>query len=294
MQMTPRQLRAFVTVARTLSFARAGERLHLSQPALSLAIRSLEQALGGRLFSRTTRSVRLTPEGMELLPLAEQLLADWDRTGERLRRRFALQTGHLTVAAMPTFAANMLPRILGAYRQYHPGIVLTVHDVIHEQVLEMVESGRVEVGFCFKPESSPALHFESLFVDRFVAVVPPGSPLSRGGVVKWSQLLEEGFIALEDPSSMRRLIARSLQAAGLPFQPRLECSQLTTVIQFVAAGLGTSVIPALSRLQAETAGARCVQLSGPVVREAVGLVRRKDQQFSAAAMALADLSRKLV
>ena len=140
--MTPRQLRAFAAIAETLSFARACERLHISAPALSLAIRSLEQSLGGRLFVRTTRSVRLTPEGVALLPHAQRLLADWESVRERLKQQFTLQHGHVTIAAMPSFAGNVLPRVLKSFRDRFPRVEVSVHDVIQEQVLEMVESGR--------------------------------------------------------------------------------------------------------------------------------------------------------
>ena len=91
--MNVKQLRAFVAVAKYQSFAQAGEHLHISQPALSLTIKALEENLGGALLSRTTRSVSLTAEGEVLLPLARRLLADWDDTEEMLRQRFTLQLG---------------------------------------------------------------------------------------------------------------------------------------------------------------------------------------------------------
>jgi len=289
--MTPRQLRAFVGVARSLSFARASEQLHLSQPALSLTIRDLERALGGRLFSRTTRQVRLTPEGADLLPLAEQLLADWERVGEGVRRCFALEAGTLAIAAMPSFAANRLPALLRAYRARYPEVALAIRDVIHEQVLELVESGRVEVGYCFEPESSPGLIFEPLYVDRFIAIVPRDNALGRRRTVKSAELLADRFIALERPSSMGRLIESSLAKEGHPFEARLYCDQLTTVIQMVAGGLGVSVIPSLSRPQAEAAGVICLNLESPVICRAVGLVQRREQQWSAAAQPLVEMSR---
>ncbi len=114
--MTVKQLRAFLAVAQSLSFAQAGERLHLSQPALSLAIKSLEESLGGPLLERTTRSVSLTPEGETLLPLALRLLADWDNTEELLRQHFTLQLGKVSIAAMPSFAGNLLPLVLKTFR----------------------------------------------------------------------------------------------------------------------------------------------------------------------------------
>ena len=134
--MTVKQLRAFLAVADSLSFAQACLRLHLSQPALSLAIKNLESHLGGPLLVRTTRSVALTPEGALLLPIARRLLADWDGAEELLRQHFTLQLGQVAVAAMPSFAANLLPRTLKVFRDHYPKVNVTVHDVINEQVIE--------------------------------------------------------------------------------------------------------------------------------------------------------------
>ncbi|WP_341919072.1 LysR family transcriptional regulator [Hydrocarboniphaga effusa] len=281
--MTIRQLRAFICVAQTLSFARAGELLHLSQPALSLAIRGLEESLGGRLLSRTTRSVRLTPEGATLLPLALRLLAEWEGTTDRLRQRFTLQQGHVTVAAMPSFAANRLPELLTRFREAHPQIDVTIHDVINEQVLELVTSGRVEIGFCFEPETMQPYGFSSLFDDRFVAVVAASSPLAQKTSVSWKTLSAEPFITLQRPSTVRHLLEQSLAAAGHDFAPALECHQLSTVGSLVAAGLGVSAVPALCGDQMQRMGARCLRLSGPIVRRRVGLLTRRDAELSTAA-----------
>ena len=106
--MNERQLKVFLTLAETLNFASAARRLHLSQPALSLSLKKLEQEVGGALLSRTTRQVRLTPEGETLLPRARQLLADWQDTEEMLRQRFTLKRGRVTIAAMPSFATMRL------------------------------------------------------------------------------------------------------------------------------------------------------------------------------------------
>ncbi|MGV8598007.1 LysR family transcriptional regulator, partial [Pseudomonas aeruginosa] len=136
--MSIKQLRAFLAVAHTLNFAQASERLNISQPALSLAIRGLEDALGGPLLLRTTRRVTLTPEGETFFPMARQLLADWDNAEEAMRQRFTLQMGKVAIAAMPSFAGNPLPPILKAFRDRYAGINVAVHDVINEQVFEMI------------------------------------------------------------------------------------------------------------------------------------------------------------
>ncbi len=284
--MTPRQLEAFVAVAQTLSFARACERLHMSQPALSLAIRSLEDSLGGRLLSRTTRQVRLTPEGAVLLPQAIQLLADWDNVRERSRQHFTLQRGHVTIAAMPSFAGNVLPQILDEFRGRFPNVAVTVHDVIHEDVVRMVATGRVELGFGFEPDAASQLSFHQLFIDRFVAIVPSRSPLAELRSVSWAQLLSNNFITLQRPSTVRQLLETSLAESDMELRVGVECHQLVTVGQFVASGLGVSVVPNLCERQMAALGARSVQLTRPVIRKAVGLMTRNNQQLSSAADAI--------
>jgi len=149
--MTVKQIRAFLAVAQSLSFAVACERLHLSQSALSLTIKALEEGLGGRLFSRTTRNVALTPEGQALLPRARKLVADWDNAEDEMRQLFTLQRGRVTLAAIPSFACNLLPPILKHFRVRYPQLNVTVNDVVNEQVLEMVRDRQVELGVAFAP-----------------------------------------------------------------------------------------------------------------------------------------------
>ncbi len=282
--MTVKQLRAFLAVAQTLSFTQACERLHLSQPALSLAIKGLEESLGGRLLIRTTRSVRLTPEGASFLPLAKRLLAEWDNAEELMRQRFTLQLGRLTLATMPSFASNLLPPALMAFRNRHPRINVTVHDVINEQVIDMVRDRQVELGIAFEPEASGSLTFTTLFVDRFVAVVPPRSLLARHTALDWQTLLTHDFIALQRPSMVRRLLEQQLGERGIRLPAAFESHQLATVGRMVASGLGVSAVPSLCARQMEELGARCLPLADPTIERAVGMLTHGE--LSAAALAL--------
>lgn len=284
--MTAKQLRAFLAVAQTLSFVQAGERLHLSQPALSLTIKSLEDNLGGRLFSRTTRSVRLTPEGEALLPLARRLIADWDNTQEELQQRFRLDLGRVTVAAIPSFAGNMLPAILKAFRTSHPNISVKIQDVINEQVIDMVQVGDVELGLAFEPHAVSGLCFTPLYTDRFVAVVPGNSPLAKAHGVSWEQLLGEPFIALQRPSAVRYMLEDALAALNRTLPVELESHQLTTVARMVASGLGVSVVPALCASQMEGLGACCLPLQNPAVERPIGILQQSGHELSVAAHAL--------
>jgi LysR family carnitine catabolism transcriptional activator len=287
--MNVKQLRAFLTVAQCLSFAQAGERLHLSQPALSLTIKALEEDLGGQLLTRTTRSVSLTPEGETLLPLARQLMADWDNTEELLRQRFTLQLGKVSIAAMPSFAGNLLPIALKVFRERYPRVNVAVHDVINEQVVEMVDHRRVELGIGFEPESSNTLTFTPFYLDRFVAVVPLDSPLAEQDVVSWDELLRHDFITLQRPSAVRLLLEQDLQTQHGKLSVAFESHQLATVGRMVANGLGVSAVPALCMQQMQELGARCVALDGPRIERRIGLMTVADHKLSAAAQALKDV-----
>ncbi|GEN22135.1 LysR family transcriptional regulator [Halomonas cupida] len=287
--MTVKQLRAFLAVARTLSFTQACDQLHMSQPALSLAIKGLEQSLGGRLMIRTTRSVRLTPEGESLVPLAKRLLADWDNTEELLRQRFSLQLGHLALAAMPSFAGNLLPAALNLFRQKHPRINVTVHDVINEQVIDMVRQRQVELGIAFEPEASGNLHFVPLYTDRFVAVVPPDSPLAQHARLDWDTLMSRDFVALQRPSMVRRLLEQQLGPRHASLKVAFEAHQLASVGRMVASGLGVSAVPSLCIRQMHEIGAVCRPLIDPQIERAVGLVTWNPHELSVAARIMVEM-----
>ncbi|TWC21003.1 MULTISPECIES: LysR family transcriptional regulator [unclassified Pseudomonas] len=286
--MTLKQIRAFLAVAQSLSFAVACERLHLSQSALSLTIKALEEGLGGRLFSRNTRNVALTPEGESLLPLARRLIADWDNAEDEMRQRFTLQRGRVTLAAMPSFAGNLLPPILKTFRARYPNVNVTVNDVINEQVLEMVRDRHVELGVAFEPLQGSSLAFTPLYLDRFVAVVPLDSPLAQRNEIQWQTLLEQPFITLQRPSTVRVMLEEHLQVRGMKLPVEFESHQLATVGRMVASGLGVSAVPALCIGQMHELGARCITLRDPVVERAIGVLTKPGHELSAAAQALFD------
>jgi LysR family carnitine catabolism transcriptional activator len=284
--MNVKQLRAFLAVAQALSFAQAGERLHVSQPALSLTIKALEEDLGGALLTRTTRSVSLTPEGEALLPMARRLLADWDNTEELLRQHFTLQLGRVAIAAMPSFAGDRLPAALRVFRDRYPRVNVAVHDVINEHVLEMVRHRRVELGIGFEPQTRSELVFTPFYLDRFVAVVALDSPLARLEEITWAQLLKEDFITLQRPSAVRLLLEQDIATQHGKLPVAFESHQLSTVGRMVANGLGVSAVPSLCIRQMQELGACCVPLVGPVIERQIGSMRLADHKLSTAAQAL--------
>ncbi len=286
MDITVKQLRAFVAVARSRSFAEACGVLNLSQPALSVTIRNLEEAVGGRLLARTTRTLALTPEGSQFLPVAQRLLADWGAALDDLHDSFALRRGRLAVAAMPSFASTELPALLQQFRQRHPEINITVHDVIAEDVVAMVRSGRVEAGISFDPGTADDLQFTPLFSDRFVAALPTGHPLLAQRQLPWSALADQPFIALQQPSSIRSLLEQSLATSGTTLRIEVEANHLVTIARMVAAGLGVSAVPTLCTQQLRELGVQSRPLLTPVIERRVGIVTRRRYPLSGPARAL--------
>ena len=289
MNITIKQLRAFVAVAHTQSFTEACAIVHLSQPALSVAIKNLEEGLGGPLLSRTTRTLSLTPEGEAFYPTAQRLLADLDEAYEEMHNRFSLFRGKVAIASMPSFASNQLPLALRNFRDKYPHINMTVHDVIAEDVVDMVRDGRVEVGVSFDPGNTEDLLFNPLFDDRFIAVLPKGHPLADDNVIQWQQLLESDFIILQRPSSIRLLVDTMLEEEGLTLTPQFETHQLATIGRMVATGLGVSVVPSLCLGQMSELGAVCCALEAPVISRPVGVITRRRYPLSAAAKGLVDV-----
>jgi len=284
--VTFKQVRAFVAVVRSRSFAEAAAQIHLSQPALSIAIKNLEEAVGGQLLTRTTRAFALTPEGESFYPTAQRLLNQWDTALQDLNNRFALRTGNITIASMPSFASNLLPDALMQFKTQHPQVKVALHDVIAEDVIRMVRTGQAEVGVSFDPGIHDDLIFTPLFNDHFMAVLAKDHPLAAQSSIELKQLMQHDLITLQAPSQVRQLISDMLAREELEFNPAMEAHHLVTIGRMVAKGLGVSIVPALCEQQMQEVGAVCRPLSHTVLSQHVGIITRRRYPLSVAAQAL--------
>lgn len=289
MNITLKQIRSFIAIAKLNSFAEASEQVHITQPALSIAMKNLEQTVGGKLFTRTTRSLTLTPEGEAFLPVAERLITQWDDALTDLTDLFSLQSGKLVIAAMPSFASSELPKHLKTFRDAHPKIDIKIHDVLAENAVAMVKAGQVELALSFDPDESDNIQFEPLFNDHFIAALPVNHPLANHSEISWQTLSNQPFIALQSPSSIRYLIETSLQAQGLNLNIEFETNQLATIGQMVAMELGVSAMPALCQTQLNAQGVICRPLTSPTVSRRVGIITRKRYPLSTTAQAFIDI-----
>jgi LysR family carnitine catabolism transcriptional activator len=290
MNITLKQLRAFLSVAQVKSFAEACELLHISQPALSITIKNLEEIVGGKLIARSTRSVSLTPEGEDFLPIAKRLLSDFDNAFVELNESFSLKRGTLSLAAMPSFASTLLPKQLVTFNNQYPAVKVKVHDVIAEDAVAMVRSGKVEFAISFEPPSSDELNFDTLFTDKFIVIFPNNHPLNislhslteQGTKPKWQQLTLYPFITLQRPSSIRLLLDETLAEQGVFLDVAFETNQLATVVQMVANNLGISVIPSLYKQQLSRLNLSYCEIDEPIISRRVGIISKRRHSFSQA------------
>ena len=255
----------------------------MSQPALSISIKNLEEILGGSLITRSTRTLALTPEGEAFLPVAKRLLADWDEAFNDVMNMFSLQRGKLTIAAMPFFSTALLPEILMSYQAQYPNINISLHDVINESVIDSVRTGRAELGICFDPGKNDDLVYTELYQEAFIAVLPATNPLAKRKKVVWNELFEYPFLALQQPASLTSYIREAMEQHDISMSVQIETQQLSSIAKMVAAGLGVSVMPKSSTKEMLEVGACCVPLVEPRITQSVGVIHRSRYQLSVAA-----------
>jgi DNA-binding transcriptional LysR family regulator len=244
--MELRHLRYFVAVAEERHFGRAAARLHMAQPPLSQQIRRLESELGTLLLHRTTRSVELSPAGAVLLPRAREILALVDAAAEDARRAARGEYGRLAIGFTGSATYAMLPAVAGALRAALPGVLLDLRGemLTPAQVAGLLD-GTLDLGLLRPPVREPELDVEVLRSERLVAVLPQSHPLADAATVPLEKLADMPFVTY--PSNFRSVLHDAVEdaCARHGFRPRvaLEAGETATLVSFVAAGIGVSLVP---------------------------------------------------
>lgn len=283
--LSSRQLDAFLALAEQRSFTRAATLCHLSQPAFSALIRALEDDLGLRLFDRSTRHVDLTPEGQNFLESARRIRTEITNALAAVRDTATLQRGRVAVALLPSLAAGWLPGVLAQYSAAHPGIEIDIADVLSEPCIDRVASGHADFALAAIRADTPALQAEPFCSDDFYLVCPADHPLARRRKATTAQdLAAWPFIHLARTSSVRQYLEAALHPQAM--HTLMEVEQLATVMGMVRAGLGISVVPALTLFHFDQPGLVTRPLSLPGLTRQIYLVRRRDESLSVAAQAL--------
>ena len=288
MNLCPPAARGFVALADEKHFTRAAQRCHLTQPAFSALIRQLEDSAGLRLFDRDTRNVELTAEGRVLEASARRLLADMELAMDDLRDHAAGRRGRVTLAALPSLAAGWLPGLLAGFRERHPGISIDLRDALLDPCLDMVRSGQADFAVASERPDMSELAIEFLYADRYFLVCRGDHPLAQVEQARLRDIARYPLIQLARGSSVRKHLDVALGAAAPP--PVFEVEHLATVTGLVRAGLGVSVVPAMTLFHFGGEDLRIVPLAGRAdAAPALGAARGRS--LSVAAQALYDLLR---
>lgn len=245
--MEIRHLRYFQAVAEELSFSKAAHRLHVAQPALSRAIKELEEELGALLLARNRRSVSLTPAGGVLLRETGLLLQRVEEAARRVKRTAAGEEGELRLGYIGPPTQVFLGRVLGEFQRRHPRVSVTLEERTPERVWEMVARGRLDLGITRPVLAHHALGLRTLLLRRepLCAVFPETHPFAALGAVQWRQLRDAPLIVLarREGVSLHDAVLAACRRARVT--PRLAHtpSVIGTVLHYVEAGAGVGIVP---------------------------------------------------
>jgi len=244
--MSDRRLKVFHTVARLLSFTKAAEALHMTQPAVTFQVRQLEEYFNTRLFDRTHNKVNLTPAGERVSEFAERIFDLYSEMENSVRDLTGEISGALTVGASTTIAEYMLPALLGEFKNRYPDINLRLKVSNSEGIVSMVEHNVIDLGVVESSVSNKNLIVEVCHEDQLVVVAAPEHELvKRGGKVKAAEIVKYPFVSREEGSGtrdviMQYLIDQNVNPGELNFC--LELGSPEAIKGAVEAGMGITII----------------------------------------------------
>ncbi|RQH07533.1 LysR family transcriptional regulator [Paraburkholderia dinghuensis] len=285
MNVTLRQLRVFIEVARLRSFSRAGVEIGLTQSAVSRCVRELETEIGVKLVDRTTREVQLTDVGVNLIASVGRLLNDLDDALQEIREIGEQRRGRVVVAASPTVACRLMPQVVAECGLQYPYVTLGLRDDVQSDVVRKVRSGEVDFGVIIGPFAAEDLETMTLTTDSFCVVVRGDHAFARREQVGWHELDGERLVMLDYASGSRPLIDTVMSEQGVHARVVQELGHPATVFGLVEAGVGISVLPWLA-LPVPAGSSLLARPLVPRAERTVELVRRRDRSLSPAAEAV--------
>ncbi|MFG1906108.1 LysR substrate-binding domain-containing protein [Kribbella sp. NPDC048928] len=244
--MELRHLRYFVAVAEERHFGRAAARLHMAQPPLSQQIRRLESELGLQLLRRTTRRVELTPAGEAYLLRARQILAAVSSAAGEAQRVAAGLQGRLVIGCVGSATYSLLPQLVRTLREELPEVEVAVQgEMLAPDQAQALADGRIDLGLLRPPVDDESLRVDVLRADRLIVAVPDGHRLASRRRIRLPELAGEDFVmhAGGGRSVMYDTVLARCREAGFEPLIRHEVSETSTLVTFVAAGLGIAVVP---------------------------------------------------
>ena len=287
--LTLKQFRYFEALARAGHFGHAAELCAISQPALSMQIRDLEESLGAPLFERG-RQVRLTAFGEDFAGRVRGILRAVDELEDLARAARDSLVGRLRLGVIPTVAPYLLPRIVGALGQSHAGLDLHLRETVTPKLLAELADGRLDCAIVALPVSEPTLVEVPLFSEAFVLVRPLAD--AARPVPSAEALREMRLLLLEEGHCFRDQALSFCQLGAAAPRELLDGSSLSTLVQMVAAGIGVTLIPEMAvPVETRSAAVSVAQFPAPGPRRTIGMVWRKSSPLTAQLRQVAEIVR---
>jgi LysR family hydrogen peroxide-inducible transcriptional activator len=289
-RLTLKQFRYFEALARHGHFRHAAESCAISQPALSMQIRELEDSLGAALFERSARQVRITGFGEQFALRVREILRSVDELEDLARATRDRLAGRIRIGVIPTIAPYLLPAIIGNLTREFPGIDIHVRETLTQKLIDELAEGRLDTAIVALPVSEPSLTEIALFEEDFVLVRPgkdEGKPVPNAEDLSQMKLLllEEGHCFRDQALSFCNI---------QPEQPRdgLDASTLSTLVQMVSAGIGVTVIPEMAVVvETRSTPVSVARFREPQPSRTIGMVWRKTSPLARHLLQIADVVR---
>jgi DNA-binding transcriptional LysR family regulator len=280
--ITLRQLRIFEAVARYASISRAATELHLTQPAVSMQVKQLEDQIGLPLIDQIGKRLCLTEAGMELCRHAGRITAQVVELNSAMDQFRGLERGVLRLAVVST-AIYFLPRLIAAFSRQHPGVRISLQVVNRDAVLTAMADHQADLGVTGQPPEHADITAHHFMDNPLVVIAAPGHPLAEAGTIPLGLLEQETLLLREPGSGTRAMIERHFAANKLAYRPGCELSSNEALKQAVQAGLGIGIVPAQTlELELETRRLAVLPVQGfPILRKWFILQRRDKRPSSA-------------
>jgi DNA-binding transcriptional LysR family regulator len=284
--MADRRLQVFHTVARLLSFTKAAETLHMTQPAVTFQIRQLEEYFNTRLFDRTHNRISLTAAGERVFEYAERILALYAEMDNRVRELTGDVSGILIIGASTTIAEYMLPSLLGEFKEKHPNINIRLKVSNSVGIVHMVEDNSVDVGIVESPIANKNLVVEVCWRDKLVFICPPQHPLAKKSRITVQDFAGLPFVSREEGSGTREFICEYLARNHMQLNDlnlSVEVGNPEAVKSAVEAGLGVSIVSQATVIKELKLGTLAVRPLDPPLERPFSIVFQR-QKFRLRAM----------
>ena len=281
--MNLRDLKYLVALADLRHFGKAADACFVSQPTLSTQIRKLEDELGVVLVERAPRKVMLTAAGLDVVQRARRIVADVEQMREAARRSRDPESGTLRLGVFPTLGPYLLPHVVPTLRARFPQLELLLVEEKSDELLQRLREGKLDVALLALPLHDDQLHAEFLFEEPFVLAAPQQHPLARRSALDAAELSDETLLLLEDGHCLRDQALDVCRLSGAREKSGFRATSLETLRQMVAAGVGVTLLPALSVHEpiAQPANIRLVPFRGTAPSRRIALVWRKSSALDA-------------